>query len=168
MMPTVSMSWSASSEVSAAGPAVRSAEAAQRVSTISRAAALARELPAWRLPWTRGRLLAGGILVPVLLWGERPLLGVDRMQHLGWMATAVATAVLGGLVLGSYLPAGILGRGCRLRTSVQAATAFFYVVLAGYVLNRPHPGPRHAAFAVAVLLLAVVLRTRGTRPVLHA
>ncbi|MFT3874694.1 MAG: hypothetical protein QM714_18930 [Nocardioides sp.] len=164
----MSMSWSASSEARSVGAAVRPAEAAQRMPTVSRAAALARELPAWRLPWTRGRLLAGGILVPVLLWGERSLLEVDRMQHLGWMAMAVVTAVLGGLVLGSYLPAGVLGRGCRLRTSVQAATAFFYVVLAGYVLNSPHPGPRHAAFAVAMLLLAVVLRTRGTRPVLHA
>lgn len=126
------------------------------------------QLPTWRLPWTRGRLAAGAFLAPWFFLGARELIGPERLGNPGWAVVALASALLAGLVVGSYLPSRVLGHAYPLGTSVQAVTAVFYVALAGYALAEPDPGPRHAVFAVAVLLFAVVLRTHGTRLARHA
>ncbi|MFN8189331.1 MAG: hypothetical protein U0R78_02645 [Nocardioidaceae bacterium] len=132
-----------------------------------RAAQVARThsatLPAWRLPWTRGRLLAGALLTPVLVVGVRELVGADRLAQPGWATAAFVVSVLGGLVVGSYLPSHIYGHRLPLGTSVQAVTALFYVALAGYVLAEPGLTTRHATFAIGLLVFGIVLRTHGTR-----
>lgn|GEM_PF-4758434 len=120
-------------------------------------------LPTWRLPWTRGRLLAGALLSPVLAFGVRQLIGTDRLAQPGWATAAFVLSVLGGLVIGSYLPSHIYGHPLPLGTSVQAVTAVFYVALAGYVLAEPGLTTRHVTFAIGLLVFGIVLRTHGTR-----
>lgn len=161
----MSISWWASPE----GPETPSAHAVSHALTHAtrRAAQVARThsatLPAWRLPWTRGRLLAGALLTPVLVVGVRQLVGADRLAQPGWATAAFVVSVLGGLVVGSYLPSHIYGHRLPLGTSVQAVTALFYVALAGYVLAEPGLTTRHATFAIGLLVFGIVLRTHGTR-----
>lgn len=120
-------------------------------------------VPAWRLPWTAGRLLASAVAFPALLLAVRAELGADLLTGPGWVALALAVSALGALLVGSYVPSRILGHGRRLRTNGPAAAAFFYVFLAGYALRAPQVSLSHLGFAAAVLALGLVARTRGTR-----
>jgi hypothetical protein len=124
-------------------------------------------VPAWRLPWTAGRLLTAAAAFPVLLLAVRAELGADLLAGPGWVALSLAISALGALLVGSYLPSSFLGRGRPLRTNGPAAAAFFYLFLAGYALHTPQVALTHLAFAAAVLALGLVARTRGTRALWH-
>ena len=127
----------------------------------------ATPVPAWRLPWTTGRLVTAAVAFPVLLLAVRAELGADLLAGPDWVALSLAVSALGALLVGSYLPSRFLGRGRALRTNGPAAAAFFYLILAGYALHAPQVALTHLAFAAAVLTLGLVARTRGTRALWH-
>ncbi|MFN8194368.1 MAG: hypothetical protein U0R80_08810 [Nocardioidaceae bacterium] len=162
----MSLSWSDSP-----GPAPVAATVPEALSLLrDRAADLTertRVVPAWRLPWTAGRLFASAVLLPIALLALRTQLG-HRLSSPGWLAVAIAASAMAALLVGSYVPSRLFGYGRPLGTSPLAASSFFFAVLAGFSLSAAHLGVQQAVFALAALAFGLLLRTRGTRLLWHA
>lgn len=125
-------------------------------------------VPAWRMPWTRGRLFVATIATPILYVAVMLLPTSVHLVRPLWVMLAVGLAGLGALVVATYLPSWIFGYGFRLGTTHTAAAAIFYVLLAGYVIDSQPVTWKTGLFSVGVLALALVTRVRGTYPQRHA
>lgn len=125
-------------------------------------------LAAWRTPWTRGRLFVAAIGTPILVLTVGLLADGVRLPRPLWGPLTIALAVVGALVLATYLPSRIFGNGFRLGTTPAAAGAIFYVLLAGYVIESQPVTLKTGLFALGALTLALLTRVRGTYPQRHA
>lgn len=115
----------------------------------------AQGLAAWRDTLTNRRLVVAAVATPLLFTSYRDAIDGPAPTGLAWTLLLGLVAVLGALVVATYLPE----RTGTAAGSPCASLAVVYVLLAGMVLDAP-ADPLYGGLALAMVAFALLQRLR--------
>jgi hypothetical protein len=139
-------------------PVEQSLEA--RLAAIPRVDALGADRPAlaaWFAAWTGRHTLVAALAIPVLYWFYAGALGTLVPDNGLVLASLVVAAVLGGLVVATYVPTA----GSKASPTTCAASALIPLVIAYLLFQGAATSPATAVVAAVLVALGLVQRVFG-------